>query len=113
KTELVVVDGCVDPRLDQGRSCLTKLTLIVEWVDPEARKVRPREPSHLQAHERDVVNECEVARDELRKIWKPSECLLMDHDSDFNPLPQPLQIEYTPDRFIERAIRLNDIVMDV
>jgi hypothetical protein len=54
------------------------------WIgfDPDIVNVCACEAHHFEAHERDLVDEGEVARDELGDVEKRGSCLFVEDDPD-------------------------------
>ena len=58
-----------------------------------------------------MVHECQVPGDEFGKLRQSFVRLLVDHNSYLDLLTIPLQVQDSADRFIERPVRLDDVVM--
>ena len=85
---------------------------IVDGIDPDVIHVRSGEADHLESHERDLVDERQVAGDELCDLDEVWCGLFVDHDTDLDGLLELREVEDAADRCVERAFGLNDVVVE-
>src|SRR5262249_29626198 len=93
----------------EGR--LRELRGVVEWIDPERVQVGAGESHELQAHERNVIDERQVASYEPRELGKVLVGLVVNDEPDLDADPMPLEIQDPAKCLVIGAMRLNDVVV--
>ena len=88
----MVVDRDVHSTVRQKGDGSIQFLLIVYGIDPKAFEIRSGEASNFEAHERQMINERQIAREKFRKLWQPRVGLTVNDDTNFDLLPVSLEI---------------------
>lgn len=91
---------------------LFEFLLIVVRVHPQFLDVPRRVASKFEAHERDVLDEGEVAVNILRELCKARDCESMEDDPYFGADAVARRLMEPHHRLVERAPRLHYVVVD-
>ncbi len=107
----MVVDHRLYAAPVEQESGVAECLLVVERIDPDIDKVGTSETHHLEAHERDLLNERKVPSDEFGDLYDGGRCLLMDDDADLDTLLELSESQDAPDGFVEGTGRLHHVVV--
>ena len=61
-------------------------------------------PDHLESHQRDLVDEGQIAGDELGDLDEIRARSACADNADLDPLLEPCEVEDAADGFVERAL---------
>ena len=67
----------------------------------------------FEAHERNMINEKQVAGNEVRQVRQAVDSLPVEHHADLHWDLEPLEIEHAQDGFIKGALGLDDIIVNI
>jgi hypothetical protein len=86
---------------------------VVHRIDPEHGIIRNRKARVFEAHQRDVIDKREIARNPSAGLYDDRGSEPVKHNANFNTLSPVFKLQYPQHGLVERGLGLYDVIMDI
>src|SRR5712672_3459633 len=108
-----IINRNIHPGGNQVINSFRQPLAIVHGIHPEHRIVRNGKTGVFESHQRDVINERQIAGDPPARLRDNRRGQGMQDNADFNALAAILELENSKHGFVESTLGLHDIIVEM